>query len=814
MRLARPTHAAPCKRIPPRRSHAWREASCFCVLFAAFCAAPASAAKKIKDLGPTIQNPTSQEAFPKQPGGVFGKKPNIDQTQPLNLQADQLIYDTENNRVIARGNVEIFYNNFILTANEVVYDQAAKTLTAAGNVVLKDPNGNIVRADRYTLTDDFRDGFVQQLSVVTKDDSKISADRATRRDGNVTEFSNAKFTPCKSDGGMPPLWCLSAARIVHDQQAAVISYEDATFDFFGVPIAYFPYFEHADPTVKRKSGFLLPAVGNSDRFGFFAETPYYYALAQNYDFLFHPRYQSKQGVLWQGDWRHRLEKGQYTIKLAGLDQDAGDLEATDGLLRDDLDGWRGSLETKGEFSLSSWWKLGWDVTLESDDQFRRYYQLDSVLHTDRVNRIDFTGQSERNYFGATLFHFGGLSLDDSFQADSVVHPVVDYNYVFAEPLLGGELAWDTNILSFSRDDILNMGDQQDLNRVVTELKWRRKLTDPLGLAYTPFAHLRGDLYQLSNYVDPETGDIGPDDTLARGLATGGATISYPWIATAASASHVVEPIGQIVTRQESTTQRRLPNEDAKSLVFDDSNLFEADKFSGFDRVETGTRGNVGVQYTIQTNNGGYARFLAGQSYHLGGDNPYEDPGVDGTGLTVFSPNSGLDSDRSDYVLGAYLAPSSFVRLISQTRFDEDNFEVRREDAAAKVTLGPLFAQAIYSYAAGDPAIDIDDSQHEVIGALGLKLTDRWSVGANMRYDLDEEMRLLDSFQVRYGDECFVLTATYNETFIRDDASLIEPDRSILLRFELKHLGEFGYKTDILDHTYGDNQPPQSQQSAP
>ena len=63
----------------------------------------------------------------------------------------------------------------------------------------------------------------------------------------------------------------------------------------------------------------------------------------------------------------------------------------------------------------------------------------------------------------------------------------------------------------------------------------------------------------------------------------------------------------------------MPNEDAQSLVFDDTNLFELTKFSGYDRIETGTRANVGLQYTFQSNTGGYARVLAGESYHLAGD---------------------------------------------------------------------------------------------------------------------------------------------------------------------------------------------------
>ncbi|MCI0421038.1 MAG: hypothetical protein L0312_17720, partial [Acidobacteria bacterium] len=72
----------------------------------------------------------------------------------------------------------------------------------------------------------------------------------------------------------------------------------------------------------------------------------------------------------KGEWRHRTESGQYYIKGAGIDQDADDLP--DSITnRDQYEGWRGSLETKGLFNIGSWWKFGWDVTLESDDTFRR-----------------------------------------------------------------------------------------------------------------------------------------------------------------------------------------------------------------------------------------------------------------------------------------------------------------------------------------------------------------------------------------------------------------------------------------------------------
>ena len=115
------------------------------------------------------------------------------------------------------------------------------------------------------------------------------------------------------------------------------------------------------------------------------------------------------------------------------------------------------------------------------------------------------------------------------------------------------------------------------------------------------------------------------------------TVSYPWVANTSYGSHVIEPIGQIIARQATHRADALPNEDAKSLVFDDTNLFDMNKFSGYDRIETGTRANVGLQYTFQANYGGYARILAGESFQLAGVNPYKDPGVDANGNPVFTP---------------------------------------------------------------------------------------------------------------------------------------------------------------------------------
>lgn len=748
--------------------------------------------------------------FPKTPGGMFGAKPKLDKTQPLHLQGDQLVY--EGNRVIARGNVEIFYNNNILRADEVVYDQGANTLSASGNVELKDSNGNIQRSDSLTLTDDFRDGFVQSLKVVTVDESTISADSAQRREGNVTEFKNGRYTACKPAPGNAPMWCVGAKRIIHDQAAKTITYQDATFELFGVPVFYFPYFQHADPTVKRKSGFLIPGYGQSSDLGTMVEVPYFFNLAPNYDLLFNPLYLSKQGTLWQFHWRHKLENGQYNVKLAGIDQDADDLRAGN----EDLDGWRGSIETKGQFSLGSWWSGGWDLTYETDDTFRRFYKLDSVLLTERINRVYLEGISDRNYLGINIYDMRGLSSFDTDEAEAVVHPVIDQNYIFAQPLLGGELSLANNAYSLSRNGVAGTGSTQNITKITSEVKWRRRLTDSMGISYTPFGELRGDVYQLNDYFDPVAEELRSNDTVTRGVATGGVTVSYPWVANTASASHVIEPIGQVVARQASVTQERLPNEDAKSLVFDDTNLFDTDKFSGFDRIETGTRANVGLQYTFQSNSGGYARVLAGQSFQISGENAFNDPGFDPDGVRTFSPLNGLQQSKSDYVLGFYVAPTDIFQVIAQSRLDESSLDIRRGDVAARFNFGRVVTQATYTYQDTTlynnllqaPEDSLTEAQQDIVGSIGIQLSDRWTLSGAMRYDLDAGERLTDSIQLRYGDECFGVSLAYNETFLTDVERDLEPDQTVMLRFEFKNIGGYEYKTDALSFTPGsDDKPP-------
>jgi LPS-assembly protein len=713
------------------------------------------------------------------------KPPKIDKAAPMLLQADEMVYDNENGRVTAKGNVEIYFGNYTLLADSVIYDRNNNTLTAVGNVSIKDPDGAVITSDHITLTDDFRDSFIETLRLVTKDDTRIEAQSATRQAGNITVFEKALFTPCKiceEDPTKPPTWRIRAKKITHKRDQATLTYNNVFFDFFGVPVFWVPWFQSADPTVKRKSGFLIPTYSHSNELGTTVEVPYYFALSDHYDFTFAPMYTENAGVLLQGIWRHQLASGGYSIQLAGV-WDEGTAQAP-------VDGnFRGSIKTAGKFALDPYYSFGWDITAVSDDTFRRFYNLDSRIKTDDVSQVYFEGLHDRNYISTRFYSTQSLLFTDEPFSDATVYPIIDYDYIVKNPIIGGELSFNSNAMVFTNKD------GTDSDRLIVEGNWRRQMIDGIGEVFTPFGQLRGDIYNVSG-VD-NSGATGSENLVtnnpdngfvARGDAVAGFEYRYPFVATTGSITHIFEPIAQIIARPNSAgNQQDIPNEDALSLVFDDTLLFDIDKFSGYDRIETGTRANVGFRYTAQLLSGTYLQAVFGQSYQLAGQNEFD---------TAFYRSAGLATDASDYVTGVYLQATSNVSLIAQTRFDQQNLELKRSDLGSEVRYGPADLKVNYADVTAEPGLAAGQPRQEVLTAATLALTKDWSLLGNLRFDLETDQTITDGLGLQYQDDCFLLAVTYQRSFISDQD--IKPDERFVVNFNLKYLGAYKYQTSISD----------------
>ncbi len=328
--------------------------------------------------------------------------------QRLLLEADQLIYDFDRKTVTAVGNVQIYYDGYALDAERVTYDQNSGRLIATGGIRMLDPDGNLITTEQLDITDDFREGFIGSLNLITTDGARFTAQTAERRDGNLMIFRRGVYTacePCLEHPERPPLWQIKAARIIHDSKEHMIYYENARLEFFGLPIAYMPVFFHPDPTVHRKTGFLVPSMLQGDTIGVGVTTPFFWNIAPNYDVTFSPTMLSRQGLLMQTEWRHRLMHGSYAIRLAGIFQHDPGAFKNDGLpLSGDRD-FRGSVGTDGAFRINSDWVFGWDLNYSSDRTFNRDYQIPGSQDKELQSTVYLTGLGKRNYFNVAGHYF-------------------------------------------------------------------------------------------------------------------------------------------------------------------------------------------------------------------------------------------------------------------------------------------------------------------------------------------------------------------------------------------------------------------------
>ena len=737
--------------------------------------------------------PAAAQSFTYNPQPPKAKPPRVANDNQMLVQAVEVDYDYNNSRVSAVGNVQMFYNGTSVEADKVIYDQKTKRLHAEGNVRMTDADGKITYANSLDLSDDYRDGFVDSLRVDTEDQTRMAATRADRSSGNYTVFENGVYTacaPCKDDPKKPPLWQVKGARVIHDQNDKTLYFENAQLEFFGVPMAYIPFFSTPDPTVKRKSGFLMPGYVATTGTGIGIEIPYYWAIAPDYDATFTPRITSRQGVLMQAEFRQRLNNGAYQVRLYGIDQ--RDPAAFAGQPGDRQ--FRGGFETKGQFSLNDKWVFGWEGVVLSDYFFMSDYRLSQFkdpyasfmnLPTEAISQLYLTGVGNRSFFDARTIYY--LSFSGNQQQVPVVYPVIDYSNVFNHSILGGEVSYKTNFVNLTRNDAVFdpitttaktnglctalsadpmarlptqcvlRGMPGTYTRATAQVDWRRSFTDSAGEIWTPFASLRADAINANISNQPGVSNFLPvgDTQAVRVMPTVGLEYRYPFINVQPWGSTTIEPIAQVIIRPNETHAGKLPNEDAQSLVFDTSNLFNVDKFSGYDRVEGGGRANVGVQSTTQFDRGGTVKVLFGQSYQLFGLNSYAVHDVTNTGV-----DSGLQNTRSDYVARVNYSPNRTYTFSVRSRMDEATLNINRFEAEGRASFDRWSVALMYGNYAAQPDLGYLTRREGLLGSGSIKVAANWVVSGAARWDL--EANKLNQYIVGAGyvDDCFVLAANY------------------------------------------------------
>tara|TARA_B100001123_G_scaffold449291_1_gene613981 strand:+ start:895 stop:3012 length:2118 start_codon:yes stop_codon:yes gene_type:complete len=689
----------------------------------------------------------------------------ITDKQPVLMQADELIHFEETNTVVAIGQVELSQGERILLADEITYQQETGTVVANGNVILLEPTGEVLFSSRVVLSDDLKDGTIKNMRLLLKDGSRLAANTAERQNGIRKVMKEAVFSPCQpcKDNPFEPLvWQIKAENVIHDEIKQDMEYENAVLELFDFPIFYLPYFTHPDPTVQRRSGILIPTLGHSDEKGFIYGQPYYHVIDSARDLRIEPVIYSREGLIIQSHYRHALHNGNFDLKTTG-----GLISEKDITSNDEQFGFKGSADLKATFSLDDTWRTSFDFEQSSNRDYQRKFRLDTkeILTSQAI----LEGFRSRNYLSLTAYKFQGLRSTDDRRRQPIVLPAINYNFVGEPNTLGDRFRLNLSMRSLARE----IGTD---NRKFSMLSsWQLPYYSPIGEVYNLTALIQSDVFFSNNIPDDTKTEITNDHTKLRAIPQIALNWRYPFVRTTEKTNQVLEPTVNIVLGPNVTNKSEISNEDSQAFEFDDTNIFELNRYDGTDRITGGSRIDYGLKASLFNFQTMLSEIFLSQSYRFWGQSSFED-------------GTGLEHKRSDYVGRVLLSSDDWVSLIYRFRLDKDSFTPRRSE------LGLSLVEDGYSFVVDYALLDEQlatktfGNREQLDFKLSARINQEWSSSVQLVQDLSNSSNRTRkaSLGLTYSDECFTLGLEYQRKDLSDDA--LDPEDQVLLLVNFRNLG--------------------------
>ena len=649
------------------------------------------------------------------------------------------------------GDVELQRGGEKIDAEHMIYDKIADEARASGNVVLHTETGNRFQAPEVQMKLGPHTGHTGAATFsLGLPLGRGDAERIDFEGRDLTQLSNARFTTCAP--GQDD-WFLKASRLDLDTATDTGTARHASVSFFGAPIFYWPYlsFPISD---RRRSGFLIPRFGYSDKLGGEIEVPYYWNIAPNYDATFTPHWIGLRGVQLRNEFRYLGHHSEGNLYIESLPDDR--------VTGDD--------RTAGSYthrhSLSSAWSARIDVRRVSDknylDDFGGPVAEPSVTHLPQTAEINYRGKIWQ--FAAVASDF--QTIDPTISAAARPYARLPQLSLNAsppgetnKPRFGFEGEW----VNFDHESKVDGG---RLN-VQPTVSW------PLSNSYsfvTPKLGGRHISYRLDNTA--AAADTTPGVT--RGLFSLDSGLFFerdtawgdrPYVQTLEPRLfYVYIPFAD---------QDQLPIFDSAVPDFSFSNLFRENRFVGGDRIGDANQATLALTTRLLDDTDGTERFSAsiGRTFY------YDDRRVNIPAGTVTTQESDIAGEISARLIGNWHANASVQWNEDNRKIQKGSFYLQHQPARDRiVNVGYRFVR---------------DGLEQTDVSLEWPLGGRWSLRGRSLYSLSDKRNLESYAGLQYNACCWAVRIFAD----RRVSQTSEPVRSVMLQLELNGLSRLGRAPD-------------------
>lgn len=718
-------------------------------------------------------------------GEISGQAGQLTENEQIGFEADRLEYQQDSEVVTALGNVVLRRANQTVRADTVTWNRKTGEIVANGNIRFVDADGNQLYVDKLELTDELKAGAMENMLLALREGGRLAAERGTRKENGTVVLERAAYTGCEVEdaAGCPkrPSWRITARQVIYDPDRKSIRFNGARLELFGVRLIPLPGLLVATDG-RAISGPLIPDLRLSASNGVEINETYYLRLGNNRDLAVTGYVYTKALPMVSAQYRALTDKGAYQI--TGYVTRSEVIPIGGSVTPGQSDEWRGYVYANGKFQLDPNWSVTFSGRFASDRTFLRRYDIsrdDRLRSMFDVERID-----DKSYLSISGWATQTMRVGENQGLQPIALPLIDYRRRLADPLLGGKIDLQLNTLALTRTD------GQDTQRAFASAQWSLRKITGMGQEITLTALVRGDVYHSDYNALTAAPYSGQPGWQGRGIALGAVDVKWPFVGSFLGGTQVLTPRVQFVATP-PIRNLEVPNEDARAIELEDTNLFALNRFPGYDRVEDGARFTYGFDWQWEKPHWRVSTTI-GQSYRLS-DKP-----------TLFPIGTGLSDRLSDIVGRTEIRYKDFVKLTHRFRLDKDSLAFRRNEIDATVGSQRTYLEVGYlrlnrdiSFANLSPvgALPLEDlrDREELRLSARVAFAKYWSLFGSGVFNLTNDPTTpgSDGFQAlrtrlgaSYQDDCMEIAFTWRRDYVTTGDA--QRGNTFQLHFALRNLG--------------------------
>ena len=718
--------------------------------------------------------------------------------------SDRAKYNKELDLLKSEGNTKIITSEgYVVIGTNISFDNKKKIISSNDNTKIVDKDGNEIylemfnylieknmffsqsnikiidiNKNNYNFSEIYIDekknkilgsdvkAFLNQENIkyTNSNDPRFYANSVSI-ENDISIFQKGVFTYCSNKHEKCPPWMLQSKKIEHDSTKKTIYYDNAVLKIYDFPIFYFPKFSHPDPTVKRRSGFLVPSFSDSSTTGPAFSIPYYLTVANDKDITITPKLYSRENPLMLAEYRQDF-KNSYLIVDTGY-----------------TEGYRKQTDKKSTGSRSHFFsKFRLNILEEenkssnleinyqnvSNDTYLKIHDISTALVDDEVDviekTINYDYQNEDLFFGATLSAFDDLTV------------VGNKKYEYLAPYLN----FEKNLLSSEKYGVFNLDSKlrvrnYDVNKqtefLVNDINWKsNKWINKIGLENQFEGKLKTVNYNAKNTTEYKTDNTTSELSGALAYLT---KLGLFKNNNELKKNYLLTP--KLYLRYAPGHMRKV---DSGKLKY--SNLYELNKINEIDVIENGLSATLGLEY--EKNNINPDGSIGNNEFSFAlGQVISEKKNMD------MPSSTSLDQRLSDLVGKSTYKMNETMNLNYKFSLDHNYNEFNYNEIGTDITFGK--SKFNISYLEESSHIG---SQEYLTSNIDFQLNNSSSLSFSSKRNLLTSSAEFYNLSYQYINDCFKAGVLYRREFYTDRD--VEPENSLMFKISIVPFGNINSPT--------------------